>query len=299
MRQLHLPNWLPTSILPVLLLILAVNAHGDFVASPTGTTEWRFDSATGTTLNAAYGPGTMTQQNLPGGTLDGLYMGGTSLGGEVIPDIGGSPTSFLYTSAAAGHFGTNTGYQVFSGVDGPNSGHRQFTMIYDMYIPSNTTQSGYLSLYQGNATNANDVDGYLRLTDRNAWYGGPANQYDFGEWQRLALSIDVDAGVANLYVDGVLESTGAPLDYVYDDGNGLPFWIFSDNNGDHKPTAWANYAFVPDVALDGTTIASLGGANAGGIFNVQDATVPEPASWIVWSGLAAVMLLRRRRSRKS
>ncbi len=265
--------------------------YAQFVASPTGTTEWRFNSITGTTVDAAYGPGVMSQL---GTTGDGIQTGGFNLAGDVVPNIGLSPTNFLVTTAAAGNFGAGTGYQVFSNVDGPANGHHQFTMIYDMYIPSTTTQNGFVSLYQGNATNSNDVDGFLRLTNRNMWYNGPANQYDFGEWERLVITVDADTNTANTYVDGDFESTGSVNDYVFDAGNALPFWVFSDNDGDHKPSAWANYAFVPDVILDANTISQLGGANAQGIFNV-----PEPASITVWS-LAALVIFglywRRRRA---
>jgi hypothetical protein len=151
-----------------------------------------------------------------------------------------------------------------------------YTMIWDLYIPSATTKP-YGTLLQTDASNVND--GSFPYKNLGSTFGiGFWGQYlgsgTFDAWHRLALTVtsnDGDGSVVSTYIDGVAGHSGSACVtnqfHVGDSG----FLLFADNDGETSAGKMSAF-YLTDHVMSASQIAALGGASASGI------VVPEPGT---------------------
>ena len=174
-----------------------------------------------------------------------------------------------------GYSTSGDGYRVWSGTT--DSEHQEFTMIFDLFVPA-SNNSAYISFFNGNDNNSNDADYLITPSNRGVFGGSTADLWEKSSWQRIALVTDHTRSSAKLFVDGVEVSDISSRDFVWGGGNGLHFWILSDDNGNHSEGYIANFAFVP-IALPPADLMALGGTDSGGIFEVGFAGCPRSLSY--------------------
>jgi len=188
--------------------------------------------------------------------------------GTSVPHIDGFPARYLDFQPHQG----SQGYRVDSGVDVPDSSDiSQFTMVFDMLVPSNNT-SNYLALWNADPNNSNDAEVFLS-PDNSRYHvtliGDLGGTWPKGRWNRFVFVNDGDVNTSRIYLNGDTDNVGMVHSNtwsVQDAGSSLPnFWILTDDNGETSGGLIANFAFVPSV-LDVGTINDLGAPDAGGIF---------------------------------
>ena len=248
-----------------------VNSNADFIDLPADATEWRFTGRTGNLIDRFKGIAEMEELDM--GTHVGVF-GTTS--GEGDPDtpgnIDGASISYMYFD---GYSTSGDGYRVWSGTT--DSEHQEFTMIFDLFVPA-SNNSAYISFFNGNDNNSNDADYLITPSNRGVFGSSTADLWEKSSWQRIALVTDHTRSSAKLFVDGVEVSDISSRDFVWGGGNGLHFWILSDDNGNHSEGYIANFAFVP-TALPPADLMALGGTDPGGIFEVGFAGCPRSLSY--------------------
>ena len=270
------------------------------VPLPNNATEWRFTSmATGpwsgsstsqsrtSTFPNHAGPGVLEtvsmdtrsrtfswqswNESLHAGTIQTTSGTGDS---NTPGNIDGQSVSYLAfdgTTSSAGSYRVkaNTGLNTVS----------DYTLIYDVFVADNNSSS-FLNLVQTDTDNSSDGDYFLRPTNEGLWVAGPAYIngpiWNKGQWQRLAIVVDGTADTAKLYINGTLSHTanGFTRDLH---ANTTPFWILSDNNGEHSAGNLSAFAFIPSQ-LPTADITGLGGVKAEGIFGVGINGAPESLS---------------------
>ncbi len=223
--------------------------------SSADVAQWDFDGD----LESSTGHATAVEQATAasGGVPDFFF--------DVMP-IGGVDADVL-------HFSRGTFFRILPGV-GPNGGGQyvnQYTLVMDVMFPDRSPSGGWASLLQTNEANENDGDWFVNPANGigiSNNYGGSVPE---GEWHRLALVLDLVAGIYTSYVDGVQvqQDTGQGLDgrfslYSVNDGANDGFSIFADDNGDDAEGFVSSVQFR-DVALPSSEILKLGGSSAGGI----------------------------------
>jgi hypothetical protein len=260
----------------ILVLALMSTAWAQQVAPTNETTEWRFTGDSDTQyIDRVYGIATLEYADGDGGATDTndefIISDGTT-----VPHIDGTPVSCLYFKAR----GSNAqGYQCRSGIDDPGNGVYQFTMIFDMFIPTGNND-GFLGIWNGNASNTNDAELFLRPITGGYYHGGgyydsPTVPWQKGQWNRFVYVNDYTGNDAKIYVNGTLshDFPSSP-DYVYD-GDPDPFWFLTDNSpGETSYGYIANFAFVNQL-LTPQEASDLGGSSAGGIY-AGLALTPDP-----------------------
>ncbi len=146
-----------------------------------------------------------------------------------------------------------------------------FTLVYDMLLPTDV-EGGYGGLFQSTLDNSDDADLFAKILSEGSAGIGISHQYEgdltLGEWHRVTFTLsDNEDGSSTLvkYIDGV--EVGNQIDETSrysisrDDG----FLILTDNDGETFKGYLSSFAFV-DRPLTGTEVASMGGADADGIF---------------------------------
>jgi hypothetical protein len=238
----------------------------------TTATQWDFTDAD---LTPTYGPGELTFFDGEGGaTSAGTDFGTTREFG--IDDIDGSEADVMLFPRASVN---SMGFVVEHGAP-PNNGAyvNAYTLIFDLYIPASSfAQDGWLGIYNSNASNTNDGDLFVRLSDGGI---GISGQYDGAvlpdTWHRIACVFEVNGGAITLrkYLDGVLVGTQS-ADAVdgrwslYSRSDGTPwFFLLTDDTGD-ATTGYLSSFFFVDRAIPEPEIEALGGTDADGI-------LPEP-----------------------
>ena len=235
------------------------------------TAEWRFDDAspqTGVPLAAAMGDTVLTPRNMTYGTDWAIEPTGGAL-----PHINGAQANCLRLDEV---YGSNTGLEMFYNAPGNGGGGccdvHQFTMIWDLYIPSG--YSGLQALWQGNATNSNDAEFFLDAGGGGFYSAGSGyvggGDWSSGEWVRIANRVNWDDDTSAVFVNGVKvlsEDELAAPDWLYAAGTGNACWILTDDDGgsDVGEVWCANFAIV-DAVMPDQAIAALGGPDARGIF---------------------------------
>ena len=238
-----------------------------FTTASSKIFEWNFANGN---LAPALGNGVLSYAD--GASTSNLTSFGVS-DGSTVPHIAGYPTRYMrvpaFTSAA-------NGYQVTLPGTGPNGGGvymNQFTIIFDVLIPS---PLGWVPLFNTNPQNSNDADFYVDANGRvgiaELGYSGtgavPANA-----WHRIAFTADLAASRVAYYVNGNTSFNGASsLDgrfSLYSDVDAGPD-LFLFNEGDASGV-YTHLLYVSSIAFTDRTmsaaeIRSLGGASDLGIF---------------------------------
>ncbi len=237
--------------------ILFVTACVTLIAVAFGTTaytsEWSF--ATGSPV-PVLGPGTLTGVNTTG---DGL----ATVGGKT-----------------AMHFGPHDGSAGYQLRVNTLSDPTQFTMVFDLFVAT-SNNDGFLPLWNGSATNANDAELFLRPSTGGYWSGSyfdsPTVSWAKGQWNRFVYVNDNANGASRIYINGVLsQEFGLSPDYIYS-GVTNPAWLLTDNAGETTDAYILNFAFT-DELLTASEAAALGGASETGIFATS---TPDPIETVV------------------
>ena len=264
-----------------LFAVLCCNSLIADVFVPTAqTTEWRFNGD----YSAVYGPGVMTAQGAASST-DTFTSA----------NIGGQTTNVLdFSDRASNADGYTVNVNIDGSLDGGASdGVDQFTMIFDIAF-TDATRS-YMGLWNGNASNSNDSELFIRPDTGGFWMpttGSVAGgTLTLGQFHRVVFRNDWINNDVDIFVDGtlVVENAGSP-DYVFD-GSSNPFWFLTDNTpGETASGRIAAFAFA-NTLLSDQQIIDLGSSNANGIFSA----VPEPSSLLSLMTIAGVFAFRRKR----
>ena len=211
----------------------------------------------------SYADGAITSDLTSFGTSDGMN----------IPHLGGYPTRYMRVPAFTG---SGNGYHVTFTSSGPNGGGiyiNQFTIIFDLLIPS---PLDWTALFNTNPQNVNDADWYV---DPNGRLGtgaigyAPNNTISSGAWHRIAFAADLSAGVVNYYVNGTPVFSGsASLDGRHslysnaDSGPDLLLFNEGDSSGNYTHLLYlSSFAFM-DRTMSAAEIQALGGPKDLGIF---------------------------------
>ena len=244
--------------------------------------EWRFDQDGGWTdgdpLIAAYGDSVMDPANMVIG--EGLDFWFSNTADTDLPQIDGQDVDYLTLNNV---YGTNRGLRTFLAAPGNGDGAPfdifEFTLVFDVLIPATdgVPEGAYQALWQGNASNSNDAEFFLRCDTRKFWVGGGCGQvggeglWPYNEWFRVVHRVNYNAAErrSDIFVNGVpvVTDTCGP-DWLYGVGTGNPVWFLADNGGDGDVLQFhcANLAFV-DVFMSEADIFALGGPNAAGVFS--------------------------------
>ena len=208
----------------------------------------------------------------PSGTTESLTAFGTctSFG---IPMINGTDGKIMKVPGGAGVNGNNNFGYIMAHAILPNGGGalvNQYTIIWDMYVPS---QSGTLPFFNCQNTNNAPADGSLFLENGNMGQGGGGYTMNNGPvtvgWHRIAFAVDLSQNLITKWVDGVKAQ-----DWV-SSANGLDAarraWqptvlLFADGDGDdHDLTCYVKSIQVQKGKASDAWMEALGGASASGI----------------------------------
>jgi endonuclease/exonuclease/phosphatase family metal-dependent hydrolase len=229
--------------------------------------EWDFRNAN---LAAAIGDGVLSYAD--GAVTSNLTTFGVSDGANV-PHIAGYPARYMRAPAFTG---TANGYHLTFSSSGPNGGGiyiNQFTILFDLLIPS---PMGWTALFNTNPQNANDADFYV---DANGRVGIGAIGYSAAgtiapnTWYRIAFAADLGADSVTYYVNGNPVFTGtAPRDgrhSLYSNGDAGPDLLLfneGDTTGSFTHALYLNSVAFADRTLSASEIQALGGPKDLGIF---------------------------------
>jgi len=194
----------------------------------------------------------------------------TSLG---VPDIGGQVAQVMRFPQMPT---LADGYQMFPNApaNGSTADVNQYTLILDILFPSAST--GYRALFQTSAGNGNDADWFVNGSDGLGISGQYRGNLTPDTWHRIALVVDLEQTDATKkylnYIDGAfvgycdLGGSGNPGGRwsVYDQANGSPSWILSDEDGE-TGLGYINSIQFRDEVLSASDIFALGGPSAAGI----------------------------------
>ena len=280
----------------VLLTAIALASTGTGWAD---STIWNFDGD----LAADSGPGELFFFDDPAinGTdpnfLDGGGIGATSTittftdtnSDPNVPGIGGVNTRVMSLPQ----------YGQFQGLylrhNSPAIGYlADRTMMFDLYIPQNSFDLfGFFAFYNSNATNTNDTDAFVRLSNGALETAGgadaPAGTILPDTWHRIALVNDSSKPHNALWVDGV-EVAAAPTSYdsfytadspgpgdISDPMEGL--LLFADNDFETSPGYVSSFLFA-DEPLTDVQLQAMGGPNAAGI-----PEPPDPSTLVLFASV--------------
>jgi hypothetical protein len=197
--------------------------------------------------------------------------------------IGGTPKKVMQYGA----FGATQGLLV-------NAGLSSYTMVWDIMIPSSTTNT-WGSLLQTDPTNARDTAYCFHKVGSTyeIGIGQYAGSATFDEWHRIALTVATDTvagtSVVSSYIDGSPVSSDVTYPNVSCAIDKFPtsapgFLLLADNDGDTSPGRLSAF-YVTDRVMTAGQIAALGGVSAAGIL-----PVPEPSTMLLaFTGLTALL----------
>ena len=245
------------------------------------TSEWRFDDGAwekGSPLTNAYGTSVCAPTTMAYG--DGLDFWFANTADGLLPQIDGQDVDYL---ALNNVFGANKGLSTLFNAPGNGDGAPydifEFTLIFDVFIPAAgdppVAEGVYQALWNGNATNSNDAEFFLRCDTQKFYIAGCGQQgadgsWPLNEWFRVAQRVDYNSAVnrSDVFVNGVpVVSNACAPDWLYGVGTGNPVWLLSDDtDGDTLLFYCANMAIV-DVFMSEADLVALAGPNAAGIFS--------------------------------
>jgi len=250
------------------------------------TYEWTFNSGN---LSPGVGSGIMSYA----GASAGLTTFGTTGGG--VPNIGGNAANFMhvpaFTSAANGY---NLEF-VSTGPNGGGSYVNNYTIIFDILVPSPWPMNYIVPFFNTDPGNGNDADFYLygdgEIGIGGGGYSAPGVMAP-DTWYRVAF---VNSGTSlSYYVNGTsVKTRSATLDGQFalysnlDAGHDLR--LFNEPTGLYTHELYLNSVAFIDYAMTGGELSALGGPSAMGIL------VPEPSTMsLVLLGLVGVGAMRFR-----
>ena len=246
-----------TCITLTVLLGLAVSAR----AAVTG--QWDFNNSN---LVATVGTDLLAQ----GVAVTDTAFGTTTVLG--VPNIGGQVAQVMKFPAMPT---SADGYEMFPNApaNGSTADVNRYTLIMDLLFPSSST--GFRALFQTSAGNGNDADWFVNGSNGIGINGDYSGNLTPDAWHRIALVVDLEQTDITKqylnYIDGLfvgysdLSGSGPGGRWaVYDQANGSPSWIFSDNDGE-TALGYVNSIQFRDEALSANDIVGLGGPSAAGI----------------------------------
>jgi hypothetical protein len=256
--------------------------------------EWTFN---GGDLSTGLGNGTMSYADAQSGTLTSF---GTTGGG--VPNIGGQAAKYVHVPAFAN---LANGYHLTLNDTGPNGGGsyvNNWTIIYDIYVPSPWPLDYMVPFFNTDPANGNDGDFYLygdgEIGIGGGGYSSPGTLTP-DTWYRV--SFVASASTLSYYVNGTLVKSraGGGLDGTWslysnaDAGPDLLLFNEGDGSGQYTHELYLNSVAFVDHAMNATEVSALGGPNAEGIL------VPEPTTiglGILGAITALCVRARRRRT---
>ena len=240
--------------------------------------EWNFSAGD---LAASLGAGELLYADAATPSL--VSFGQT--GGDV-PHIGGLPAKFVHLPAFTG---ITNGLNADLALTGPNGGGdyvNQYSIILDVYSPGG---SGWQALFQTNPGNpsGNDADWYIApdnsLGIASIGYS-PANTFTLNAWHRLIFSVDLAAGRAAYYIDGVqvFQRTGMTglldgrfsLESNVNAGPDVRFFNEGDTSGVYTHELYLSALAIRDREMTAAEAAALGAPQARGIYSLAPGQLP-------------------------
>jgi hypothetical protein len=261
--------------------IYAVNFEG----SGVNATAWNFDNpADPLASTCGNSPLSFWDRTIPGNTQSIVQFGTTT--SFSIPNIGGSPANVMFVPALF----QDEGFRFRTASPGNGGGVyvNNYTMIFDILIPSVGTSNGFMAFWNTNDSNNNVADGWARLSDNAVGLdrlAGPysnANAISRDTWHRIAFVVSTPRGqqaTTRIYVDGAEVVNTTFSDGVdgrwslYSTTDGSPaeeVVLFTDRQGGTTPPvftsdSYINSVFYADRTLTAAEIAALGGPTAAGL----------------------------------
>lgn len=234
----------------------------------TAAYEWDFENGD---LSPSLGNGVLAYAD--GATTSNLTVFGTT-DGTTVPHIGGKPAKYLRAPAFTG---LGNGYTATFTDSAPNGGGaylNQYTMIFDVLLPS---PIGWFPFFNTNPNNAsgNDADFYV-AADGSIGIGAigysSTGLVAANTWYRIAFAADLATGTVTYYRNGSPVFTGsAGLDgrhSIYSNLEpGADLFLFNegDTSGVYTHAVYLNSFYFTDRTLSPAEIAALGGPKARGI----------------------------------
>jgi len=185
-------------------------------------------------------------------------------------------------------------FDTASPANGGGAGINQYTLIWDILIPSvDDFPKDYMSLYQTDPTNSDDGDFFIKKSTRGIGIGGQYNGTILDNtWYRIALVVDNTTDPTHYaYIDGVALPTNDLFEGLDSRWTlypaGYPMWLFADESTTAETGAgYISSFYFTDGLMSDSEIAALGGPTAGGV-------VPEPGT-LVLLVFGAISLLAAR-----
>lgn len=148
-----------------------------------------------------------------------------------------------------------------------------YSLVFDVYVPASTAQSGQFAFFQANPQNNDDAEISGQVSGDSYGVGTGGEHYGYAQldaWNRIGVTVQANAdGTVTVmtYINGELAAeqivpSSQAANFVIDRAAG--FLIFTDNDGEDSPGYASNLLFVETV-LSSETMAALGGTQAAGI----------------------------------
>ncbi len=251
---------------------------GGVVSNAGALYEWNFSDGD---LAASLGAGTLDYADASTPSLVSL---GTT--GGVVPDIDGQSATFVQLPAFTE---LTNGLSAELNLTGPNGGGvyvNQYSIIFDIYSAG---APGWQALFQTNPDNpeGNDADFYI-APDNSVGiaaigYSAPG-VFTQDAWHRLIFSVDLEAGRAAYYIDGVqvFERTGMTgfvdgrfsLYSNVDPGPDIRFFNEGDTSDIYTHELYVSALAIRDRELTAAEAAELGAPQARGIYSLAPGELP-------------------------
>lgn len=230
--------------------------------------EWNF--ATGN-LTPALGHGVLAYAD--GATTSNLTIFGTT-DGATVPHIAGKPAKYLRAPAFTG---LNNGYTATFTESPPNGGGsyiNQYTMIFDVLLPTPINWFPFFNTSPSNAS-GNDADFYVAPDGSLGIFEigySPVGIIAPNTWYRVAFAADLATGTVTYYLNGAPVFTGnASLDgryAIYSSANPGPDLVLfneGDTSGIYTHAVYLSSFLFTDRTLSAAEVAALSGPKARGI----------------------------------
>jgi Ca2+-binding RTX toxin-like protein len=148
-----------------------------------------------------------------------------------------------------------------------------YSLVFDVYVPASSAQSGQFAFFQANAQNNDEAEISGQVSGDSYGVGTGGEHYGFAQldaWNRIGVTVqtNVDGTVTVMtYINGELAAeqivpSSEASDFVIDGAEG--FLIFTDNDGEDSPGYASNVLFVETV-LTTDDMAAFGGTKSEGI----------------------------------
>lgn len=180
------------------------------------------------------------------------------------PEVTFTNVSINGQTANVACFSRGTVFRMVHGLASNNGGGNvnQYSLIMDVMFPARPT--GWVSLWQTDTNNTTDGDWFINPTGGlgiSSVYGGSLSD---GQWGRVVLVVDSEAGTLTSYLDGtqVQQISGISLDGRW--SLGPTALLFADEN-EENAAGYINSVQLRNNIMSATDIAELGSAQASGI----------------------------------